>query len=157
MSSFDDEFEDDYGNSSTALTEARKAAKENAKRVKELEAELQSFRKESRRRELAESIQSKGLNPKIAAFVPADVDTADIGAWLDEYADVFAPDSAGQSEAQVTDESQPEAEAPAGAAGFAELVNTGSVPSGDEGQIMSLIKGAATKEDLDKLIFGKAL
>lgn len=153
MSQFDDEFEDDYSNGSNALSEARKAAKENARRVKELEAELAQFRTETRKRTLAESIQARGLNPKIAAFVPADVKPDDVGAWLDEYADLFAPSGASQSAEQSGSEPEP-ATAPEGAAAFARVASTGTPPNGDEGQLAALIKGAKTKEELDKIIFG---
>ena len=152
MSQFDDEFEDDYGTGSNALAEARKAAKENARRAKELEAELQKFRSEFRKRELAETITARGLNPKIANLVPANIEPGEIGAWLDENADVFgvsSPQSADQPD------SQPAVVAPDGADTFASVANTGTPPVGDEGQLLALIKGAKTPEELNKLIFGQ--
>lgn len=151
MSQFDDDddFEDGVDGSINSIRKALRAAE---KRAKTLEAELSSFRTESRKRALQGAIEAKGLNPKIAAFVPADLAADDVAGWLDEYGDVFAP--AGAAPAAQ----EPQAViVPDGADTFSEVASTGAAPTGDEGQLLARISGAKTKAELDTLIFGSPL
>lgn len=151
MSQFDDDddFEDGVDGSINSIRKALRAAE---KRAKTLEAELSSFRAESRKRALQGAIEAKGLNPKIAAFVPADLAADDVATWLDEYGDVFAPTGA----AAAVQEPQA-VEVPDGASTFSEVASTGAAPTGDEGQLMARITGARTKDELDTIIFGAPL
>lgn len=148
MSQYDDD--DDFDLDSGTIADIRKALRAAEKRSKALESELQGFRTDSRKRELSGAIESRGLNPKIAAFIPEGIEPSGIGAWLDEYGDVFAPQGAAPA---VVDEA-PAIEAPTGARTFSEVASSGTAPNGDEGQLMALIQGASTKEELNKLIFG---
>lgn len=145
----DDDFDDDIDGGITAVRKALRAAE---KRAKALEQELSTYRTESRQRAMQAAIEAKGLNPKIAAFVPADVTTEQIGSWLDEYAEVFAP----QGTAPQSQEPTPEPIIPDGADIFAQA-STGPAPTGDESELLALIKGATSKADLDRLIFGQVL
>lgn len=54
-----------------------------------LKDENSSLKGSERKRTLSEALASKGLNPKIAAFVPGDLSAAEIDTWLEEYGDVF--------------------------------------------------------------------
>lgn len=149
---YDDDDDDDFGGPTDDFNTLRKADRAKAKRIKELEAELNTYRVEGRKRALAGAIESKGLNPKIAALVPADLGPDEISDWLDEFGDIFAPPSAATAE---SGEPEPTSTpAPDGADVFSRVASTGSAPVGDEGQLMALIKGAASKEELDRLIFG---
>lgn len=143
MPQFDDDDEDFTGEN---ISEARKAERSANKRIKALEAELAGFRTESRTRALQGAIEAKGLNPKIAAFVPADVDTSAIGAWIEEYGDVFAPQGA------PVPPVAPPPIVPDGADTFSEVAASGAAPTGDEGQLMALISGAKTPEELNKIL-----
>jgi hypothetical protein len=145
MSQFDDD-DDDFDNDN--INVVRKAQRSAEKRVKELEKELSSFRADARKSTLRSAIEAKGLNPKIAAFVPQDIDPTAVGEWLDEYGEVFAP--AGATAPPSDDE--PDTPIPDGAARFAEVTSSGAPPSGDEGQMMALIQGAKTPEDLNKIL-----
>lgn len=142
MSQFDDDddFDDNDGDNINAI---RKAERAQAKRVKELEKELSSFRAESRKRALQSAIEAKGLNPKIAGLVPAD---ADVEVWLEEYGDIFgaAPTS--------TSEEPPAPVVPAGADAFSEIASGGVPPTGDEGQLMARIQAAKTPEELNQIL-----
>lgn len=149
MSQYDDDEDFDLDNGTMA--DLRKALRAAEKRNKAFETELSGFRNDSRKRELSGAIESRGLNPKIAAFVPSDLSASDLGTWLDEYGDVFAPAGVTATDTAVE---QPVIEAPTGARVFSEVASSGTAPSGDEGQLMALIQGAKTKEELDKLIFG---
>jgi hypothetical protein len=144
MSQFDDdEFE---GNENFA--DLRKAYNALKKVNKGLETELGSFRTDSRKRALTGAIEAAGLNPKIAAFVPTDVDTEGIVEWLKEYGEVFAP--AGATPPVAAD--APPVAAPDGAQQFNDVANTGTPPNGDVDQQLALVQGATTLAELDALI-----
>lgn len=86
--------DDDTGDSpqdSSVIRELRKVNNAQAKRLKEMEEKLASFTKESRSRSVQQLLASRDLNPKIAAFIPDDVEATEeaLGRWLDEYGDVF--------------------------------------------------------------------
>ena len=149
MSQYDDD--DDFDTDGSAIGDIRKALRSAEKRNKALEQELTSFRQESRKRELAASIEARGLNPKIAGLIPQDADPA---AWIEEFGELFSAPPAAQ-DAQADE--PPAIPAPEGASTFSEVATTGATPIGDEGQLMALITGAKTKADLDRLIFGHAL
>lgn len=144
MSQYDDD-DDDFDGGVT-ITEIRKALRSAEKRAKALEQELQEFRAESRKREIAASIEARGLNPKIAGLIPADTDPT---VWIEEFGELFAAPTV----EQPADEQM--VAPPEGASTFSEVASTGATPVGDEGQLMALIKGAATPEDLNKILFGR--
>lgn len=81
------DFEDD---SSDLVKKLRRAARANEKRAKELEAELQTLRTEQRKSTVKSVLESKGVRPSIAKYIPEDVSTAeDIDAWLADNAEDF--------------------------------------------------------------------
>jgi hypothetical protein len=144
MSQYDDDDEDFEGGNT--ISDIRKALRAAEKRNKTLEQELTTFRAESRKRELAASIESRGLNPKIAGLIPQDADPA---AWIEEFGELFAA----PAPAAPADDDQQVAP-PEGASTFSEVANTGQAPVGDEGQLMALIKGASTPEELTRILHG---
>jgi hypothetical protein len=86
----DDDFleeEDQTG----GLQNLRKADRAKSKRIKELEAELDGLRSFQRQSVVSSVLNERGVNPKIATFIPSDVanDPESIGKWLDEYGEVF--------------------------------------------------------------------
>jgi hypothetical protein len=144
MSQYDDDDEDFEGGST--ISEIRKALRAAEKRNKALEQELQTFRAESRKREIAASIEARGLNPKIAGLIPQDTDPA---AWIEEFGELFAAPAPAAEPADEQAVAPPE-----GASTFSEVANTGATPVGDEGQLIALIKGAKTPEELNRVLFG---
>ena len=81
------DFEDD---SSDLVKKLRRAARANEKRAKELEAELQTLRTEQRKSTVKSVLESKGVRPSIAKYIPEDVTSAeDIDAWLADNAEDF--------------------------------------------------------------------
>lgn len=67
----------------------RAKIKELTAKVGELSDENSSLKGEQRSRTLSEALSSRGLNPKIAAFIPKDLEDEKIDDWLGEYAEVF--------------------------------------------------------------------
>ena len=87
----DDDFDSEDYESDSGLKNLRKADRAKAKQIKELEAELESLRKFQREAVVSSVLKDKGVNPKIAAFIPSDItnDTEAISKWLEEYGEVF--------------------------------------------------------------------
>lgn len=101
--------EDDYGvDDSHLVKDLRKQLKDAQSRAKQFEEELGQYRSQLRERTVAEVLQAKGVNPKVAKFLPSDVEGDEaIQAWLDENADLFGviPEP---SEPAVSDEARTE-------------------------------------------------
>jgi hypothetical protein len=93
----DDDFleEDDQ---TGGLQNLRKADRAKSKRIKELETELEGLRSLQRQSVVSSVLNERGVNPKIAAFIPSDVanDSESIGKWLDENGEVFGVQSQAQ-------------------------------------------------------------
>ena len=85
----DDEEDDDT--TTDGVGQLRKVNRSLEKRAKELEQELSGLKSQTRQRTVKDVLQAKGLNPKIAALIPHDIEPSDeaLLKWVDEYGDVF--------------------------------------------------------------------
>jgi hypothetical protein len=140
------EYDDEDDVQDTGITQLRKVNRALEKRAKELEQELASLKTQTRQRTVKEVLQAKGLNPKIAAFIPQDIDASEeaINQWVSEYGDVFGAPVPAQEEAK------PAADVSAHAR-INNVVATGQPPTVDE-DAMAKVLGAKTREDLDALL-----
>jgi hypothetical protein len=93
-----DDFEDAQG--SDLVKKLRAKIDEMSKFAKELEKENTTLKAGERKRSVASVLESKGYNPKIAAFIPSDLDPTEenLVDWLNEYGDVFGGPVQGQAE-----------------------------------------------------------
>jgi hypothetical protein len=87
----DDDFTPSFDSDTDLVRKLRKDLKQAQKRNKELEGSLGELSKTQRERIIKDAFASKGVNPKIASFVPQDIDASEeaVTAWLENYADVF--------------------------------------------------------------------
>lgn len=96
----EDEFESEDDSASTngrgrndddVLKKVRRAERAKDKQLKEVLAELDSLRKFQRESNVSKVLSEKGVNPKIAAFIPSDIEPTEIAvsSWLEQYGDVF--------------------------------------------------------------------
>lgn len=91
----DDEEDFDLEDTRTVDTDLvkqlRKAERMKEKRIKELEAELTNFRTSQRESIISQVLESKGVNPKVAKFIPQDIEPSAtaVESWVQEYGDVF--------------------------------------------------------------------
>ena len=85
----DDFFEEE--DQTSGLQNLRKADRAKSKRIKELETELESLRSFQRQSVVSSVLNERGVNPKIATFIPSDVanDPESISKWLDEHGEIF--------------------------------------------------------------------
>jgi hypothetical protein len=153
MSRYDDDDDDFDSTDEGSINSIRKALRAEQKARKALESELTELRGRDRQRTLETVIKDKGLNPLVAGLIPADVTNESLDSWLTTYGSLFA--APGEVAPEESGESDPPP--PDGAQTFGQVVSTGSAPQSDDGQLLAQIQGARTKEELDRLIFGKSL
>lgn len=81
----------------------RQADRAKEKRIKELETELGSLRSVQREATIKTVLESKGVSPKIAKFIPQDIETSAeaIDSWIEENAEIFGLVKANQQQQQV--------------------------------------------------------
>jgi len=87
----DDTMEDDDPNSTDLVRKLRKADRSKEKRIRDLESELNTIRSAQRGNSIKSILSEKGVNPKVAAFIPEDIDPTPeaVDNWINEYAELF--------------------------------------------------------------------
>jgi hypothetical protein len=78
-------------NESEGMKNMRKQLKELAKQNKELKEAQQSWETQNRGAVVSQALVSRGLDPKVAKFYPADLgaDDESVDKWFNENKDVF--------------------------------------------------------------------
>lgn len=72
------------------VKQLRKADRQKEKRIKEMEAELQTLRNQQREISVSKVLETEGFNPRIAKFIPAEIQSAeDVKSWLNENAEIL--------------------------------------------------------------------
>jgi hypothetical protein len=150
MSNFEYEDEDDdittSDNGNDLVKQLRKATKQKDKELAELRAQFGEVSKAQRERSIKDVLESRGVNSKIAKFIPSDLDPTEesLSKWLDDNGDVFG--FAPESNQPVVD--------PAQAAAYKRMNNAteqGITPDASE-DIMRKLLSANSKEELDDII-----
>jgi hypothetical protein len=141
----DDDFTQESGND--LVKQLRKAAKQKDKELAELRAQFGEVSKAQRERSIKDVLESRGVNSKIAKFIPSDVDSTEesLSKWLDDNGDVFG--------FTATESNQPVVD-PAQAAAYKRMNNAteqGITPDASE-DIMRKLLSANSKEELDDII-----
>jgi uncharacterized protein YdiU (UPF0061 family) len=87
----DFDFEEPSRDDSNVVKQLRKTLRAKEAELKKFESELSELRGAQRQSTIASVLSSKGVSPKIAKFIPTDIEatTEAIDAWVTEYADVF--------------------------------------------------------------------
>ena len=152
MSNYEYEDEDDdittNDSSNDLVKQLRKASKQKDKENQELRAQLDSLSKGQRERAIKDVLATRGVNSKIASFIPQDIDPTEesLSKWLDDYADVFGYES-GQTQATPNVN-------PNDAAAYKRMTNSADSGASPEhnGDIMQKLMNANSKEELDEVI-----
>ena len=150
MSNYDYE-DDDFDTDSSGndlVKQLRKATKQKDKELSELKAQFESLNKAQRERAIKDALASRGVNSKIAAFIPQDIDPTEesVSKWLEDYSDVFGIES---NQTQATPNVNP-----ADAAAYKRMTNTvetGVSPEHND-NIMQKLMNANSREELDDVI-----
>ena len=151
MSNF--EYEDDEDDITTSdngndlVKQLRKAAKQKDKELAELRAQFENVSKAQRERNIKDVLESRGVNSKIAKFIPSDLDPTEesLSKWLDDNGDVFG--------FTPTESNQPVVD-PAQAAAYKRMnsvTEQGLTPDSHD-DIMRKLLSANSKEELDEVI-----
>jgi hypothetical protein len=150
MSNYDYEDDDfDLDSSSNDLVkQLRKQLKAKERELSEKESALTNLSLAQRERAIKDTLASRGVNSKIASFIPQDIDPTEesVSKWLEDNADVFGIElSQNQARPNVN---------PADAAAYKRMTNTvesGSSPEHND-NIMQKLMNANSKEELDEVI-----
>jgi len=149
MSNYDYEDDDDFteDTSNDLVKQLRKASKQKDKELNELRSQFESLTKGQRDRTIKDALASRGINPKIASFIPQDIDPTEesVSKWLEDYADVFGIEV---SQTQTPNVS------PADAASYKRMTNTADSGSSPEhnADIMQRLLNTNSREELDEVI-----
>jgi hypothetical protein len=151
MSNYEYEDEDDdiaTDSSNDLVKQLRKAAKQKDKELQELRSQFDNLSKGQRERAIKDVLATRGVNSKIASFIPQDIDPTEesLSKWLDDYADVFGFES-GQTQATPNVD-------PAQAAAYKRMTNTADSGASPEHNtdIMQKLLNANSREELDEVI-----
>ena len=149
MSNYDYEDDDDFNDDSSndLVKQLRKASKQKDKELNELKAQFESLNKSQRERAIKDALASRGVNSKIASFIPQDIDPTEesVSKWLEDYADVFGIETSQTQTPNVN---------PADAAAYKRMTNSADSGASPEhnGDIMQKLMNANSKEELDDVI-----
>jgi predicted negative regulator of RcsB-dependent stress response len=149
MSNYDyEDDEDDFSNDSNDLVkQLRKANKLKDKELAELKAQFGDISKAQRERAIKDTLEARGVNSKIAKFIPSDIDPTEesLSKWLDDNGDVFGY--------QATESNQNTVD-PKQAAAYKRMNDaTGQAQTPDSSDdILRKLMSANSKEELDEVI-----
>jgi hypothetical protein len=151
MSNYDYEDDDDITTDDSPndlVKQLRKASKAKDKELAELRSQFESLSKGQRERAIKDALAARGVNSKIASFIPQDIDPTEesVSKWLEDYADVFGIET-GQTQATPNVN-------PNDAAAYKRMTNSADsgVSPEHNGDIMQRLMNANSKEELDEVI-----
>ena len=145
----DDDFDTEEKDSSNDLVkQLRKTNKQKEKELAELKAQFESLSKANRERAIKDALASRGVNSKIASFIPQDIDPTEesVSKWLEDYADVFGVQTQSTQATPNVDPKQ--------AAAYQRMTNAveqGSTPE-FQAEIHQKLMNATSREELDEII-----
>ena len=142
---YDDE-DDDFGNEpQDVVKQLRKVNRTLEKRLKELETEATTLKTQTRQRTVKDVLSAKGINPKVAAFIPQDIDTTEeaVSAWLTEYGDVFG--------VQTSEETQVKNASTDAQRRIQNVMESGNPPQVDEDSLARILN-ATSAADLSAIL-----
>jgi hypothetical protein len=147
----DDDFDTDNGND--LVKQLRKANKQKEKELAELKTQFESISKSNRERAIKDALASRGVNSKIAAFIPQDIDPTEesVSKWLENYADVFGYETQSNQATPNVDPKQ--------AAAYQRMTNVveqGVTPE-FQADIHRKLMNANSREELDEIIRSSGL
>ena len=150
MSNYDYEDEDDNATVDTStdlIKQLRKANKQKEKELAELKAQFEGLSKAQRERVIKDALAARGVNTKIASFIPQDIDPTEesVSKWLESNADVFGIQTTENQTANVD---------PAQAKQYQRMTNAaeqGNSPNA-QADIMQKLLNANSREELDAVI-----
>ena len=126
----------------------RKALKAEQRKNKDLETSYGELTKAQKERILKDVLASKGVNQKIAQFIPSDIEASEdaISAWLDNNGDVFGYTPTEKPAVNQDD---------INSLRKMDAVLTGAETSASSDDLMNRIAGASTEEEILSILSGQ--
>ena len=150
---FEDEGEETQptrGRNDDVLKKVRRAERAKDKQLKELQAELESLRKFQREATVSKVLSEKGINPKIAALIPSDMEPTPeaLNSWLEQYGDVFGVAQQPQQQANIN---------PNDLAALRQIdaVTSNAISPDDVNDSFSTINNAQSREELLEFLYSQ--
>jgi hypothetical protein len=149
---YDDEYDDDNVSpqvDNDLVKQLRKANKQKEKELADLKSQFDNLSKAQRERAVKDVLSARGVNSKVASFIPTDIDPTEesVSKWLEENADVFG--------IQMPQETQQKPNVdPAQAAAYQRMTQTvdqGFTPDRSD-DIMARLMNANSRDELDQVI-----
>jgi hypothetical protein len=146
---YEDDDEDTFDGDPTLPRKLRAQIKQLSAQVKTLEERNGTLEGTQRTRVIADVLASKGANPRIATYVPPDIEATEesVAAWLVDNADVFGLTAAPPAQGSAVD--------PAMADQLRRMavVEQGYQPS-VSGDLLAQIENAQNEDELMALVRG---
>jgi hypothetical protein len=150
---WEDEDEDDtptgeFESDTDLVKKLRKALKAEQRKNKDLETSYGELTKSQKERILKDVLASKGVNQKIAQFIPSDIEASEdaISAWLDSNGDVFGYTPSEKPAVNQDD---------INSLRKMDAVLTGAETSASSDDLMNRISGASTEEEILSILSGQ--
>ena len=126
----------------------RKALKAEQRKNKDLETSYGELTKSQKERILKDVLTSKGVNQKIAQFIPSDIEASEdaITAWLENNGDVFGYTPSEKAAVNQDD---------INSLRKMDAVLTGAETSASSDDLMNRIAGASSEEEILSILSGQ--
>ena len=144
----DVEYTPSFDTDTDLVKKLRKANRIQEKKIKDLETNLGSLTKAQRERIIKDTFAQKGVNSKIAAFVPADLEASEdaISAWLDQHGDVFGVQTPQKTELSQQDIANLRQ---------MDVVTNGAMSPDRAEDLMMRVQNAASADELNSIIYSQ--
>ena len=146
---FDTEEETTPRSSDDVLKKVRRAERAKDKQLKEALAELEGLRKFQRESTISQVLNEKGVNPKVAKFIPGDIELSpdSISEWLNDNGELFGF-AAPTREAPISHEDM-------GALQQMGMVASGALTPDDVNDAFSMVNNAQSAEELLNYLYSQ--
>jgi hypothetical protein len=140
------EDDEDFSSGTDLVKKLRKQVDQLSKQLKERDAVLEEYQTYSHEAAIGEVLEGFGLNPRIAAFIPSDIEADEdaVAEWLNEYGDAFGITAVDESESYE----DPDAQAYEQMSDF----ENGDIDPSVGRDIHSLISNASSVEELTNFL-----
>jgi len=162
MSNNNQDWEDDFefedfddepqrGSSDDVLKKVRRAERAKDKQLKELQSELEALRKFQREATISQVLSEKGVNPKVAKFIPSNIEVSSdsISSWLTENGELFGVAAPVQQNAA---ESQDYA-----ALRQIDAATSGAISPDDVNDAFNIMNNASSAEELLNFLYSQGV
>jgi hypothetical protein len=149
----DDDFleEETQPKENDLVKQLRKANKQKEKELAELKSQFENLSKSQRERAIKDVLEARGVNSKIAKFIPQDLDPTEesLSKWLSDNGDVFGVQ-------QATTQSAVDPQQAAAYKKMNKAVDAGLTPDSND-DLLKKILNTQTKEELDEVLRNSGL